>query len=231
MGAKRPARGPRVLRNQPPLDAEQIVAAAVELTRKHGLDFWTIRQLGGELECWPAVIYHHVGDRDTVACAVVDHVVGTVPEIDSSVPWRDGLRAQLNELRVVLREHPGVARWLALNGPVVPAVLRLVDRGVQTLAAAGLGGEAPAAHSVLMNSVLLLIAMEDERDTQPFLCEEIDRTLNAYLDSTAHPGLAQLAAVRHEELRADHFYRYTVDRALDGVEARLAVLSRVRPPA
>jgi hypothetical protein len=33
------------------MDAEQIIAAAVGLTQLHGLDRWTFRQLGKELDC------------------------------------------------------------------------------------------------------------------------------------------------------------------------------------
>jgi len=226
MKDKKSARGPRILRDLPPMDAEQIVIAAVRLTRQHGLDYWTFRQLAGELDCWPAVVYHHVGDRDVVIAAVVDRVVGMVPAIDGSLPWREAFRALLWNLRVALRMHPGVARWLALTGPVVPAMLAVIDRGVSILARAGLGAEAPAAYSVLINSAVLLIAIEDDRDTRPFLCEEIAQTLNLYRGSTDRRGLASMATACLDHWGAEDFYRYTVDRSLDGVEARMTVLRR-----
>src|SRR5919198_4810717 len=190
MRVKGPTRGPRVLRDQPPMDADQIVLAAVVLTREHGLDHWTLRQLADALGCWPTVVYHHVGDRAAVSAEVVNHVVGLVRPLDESVPWRQSFDVLLRDLRTVLRRHPGVARWLALSGPVVPSALRIIDRGVQILANAGLGDEAAAGYGVLINTALLAIAIEDDRDSQPGLREEVKEVLGHYSTSTERPGLS-----------------------------------------
>jgi AcrR family transcriptional regulator len=220
MAPNGPARGPRILRNQPPMDAEQIVAAAVRLTGLYGLDRWTIRQLGEELECWPSVIYHHVGDRDAVAAEVADQVVGMVRPLDESIPWRLAFEQMLNHLRVTLRMHTGVARWLIVNGPVTPESMRGLDRGVRILAGMGLGDEAARAYTVLMSSALLLIAHEEDQAVRSSWAD-VREVLSEYRGSSKYPGLAAMSSLT-DSWDCDEIYRYAVARLLDGVAARLA---------
>lgn len=222
-----PARGPRILRNQPPMDAEQIVTAAVRLTRLYSLDQWTIRQLGEELECWPAVIYHHVGDRDAVVAEVVDRVVGMVRPLDDGVPWRQSFEEMLTDLRVTLRGHSGVARWLALNGPVVPEALLGLDRGVRMLAHAGLADEAAIAYTSVLNSALLMIVLEEDWAARSAL-DDVREVLAEYQGSTTHPGLSAMSSFV-DAWDFDENYRYGVVRLLDGIAGRLA--EQLRPDA
>jgi AcrR family transcriptional regulator len=214
-----PARGPRILRNQPPLNADQVVDAAVRLTHRYGLEQWTIRQLGEELECWPSVIYHHVGTRDAVVTEVVDRVVGMVRPLDESIPWRQSFETTLGDLRIVLRHHPGVARWLAVTGPVVPAALRGIDRGVRILAGAGLGDEAAIALTVLLSSAVQLIAVEENWAAGESL-SDIREVLGEYRDSATYPGLAAMSSFV-DKCDFDALYQYGIVRVLDGIAERM----------
>jgi AcrR family transcriptional regulator len=206
------------------MDAEQIVTAAVRLTHLYGLDQWTIRQLGEELECWPAVIYHHVGDRDAVVAEVVDRVVGMVRPLDGDVPWRQSFEEMLTDLRVTLRTHSGVARWLTLNGPVVPEALLGLDRGVRMLAHAGLPDEAAIAYTSVLNSALLMVVLEEDWAARSAL-DGVREALAEYQGSTTHPGLSAMSSFV-DAWDFGQIYRYGVVRLLDGVAARLAHHSR-----
>ncbi|GAA1311965.1 TetR/AcrR family transcriptional regulator [Saccharothrix xinjiangensis] len=217
-------RGPRSLRNQRPLDAEQVVAAAVRLTRLHGLGAWTLRQLADELESWPAVVYHHVGDREAVIAAVVDHVLHEALDVVPEKEWRDWFEVVLHRLREVLRQHTGVAQWLAVNGPAVPAMLRLIDRGVLLLTAAGFGDESPFVYSTLVDAAVQQIAAEDGKDSPSHPCEEAERMIAEYRDSVDHRGLALMAVACEDHRKYDDLYTYRVERVLDGIAVRLAEL-------
>jgi AcrR family transcriptional regulator len=210
------------------MDADQVVTAAVRLTHRYGLEQWTIRQLGEELECWPSVIYHHVGDRDAVVAEVVDRVVGMVRPLDENLPWRQSFEEMLNDLRAKLCLHPGVARWLAVTGPVVPAALRGLDRGVRILAEAGLGDEAAIACTVLLNSALLTIVIEEDRATRSSL-SDVREVLAAYRDSLTYPGLAAMSSFV-EKYDFDALYWYGIVRMLDGITDRLAELNHGHAP-
>lgn len=225
MAVKRsPRRGPRILRDQRPLDADQVVAAAVRLTRLHGLEIWTLRQLADELEAWPAVIYHHVGDREAVTAAVVDRVLSDLLDADVSQDWREWFGTLLRRLWLVLREHSGVAQWLVANGAMVPAMLRLMDQGVAILDAAGFGDEAPVVFSMLVGAALSQIAMEDGHDAPSYSREEVARMIGEYRGSADHGGLALMAVACEDFWTCDDLYVYRMERTLDGVAVRLAEL-------
>jgi AcrR family transcriptional regulator len=217
----------------PPITAAQVIAAATELTRQHGLDGWTIRQLANALDVWPGVVYHHVGGRDAVTYAVTDRVVGAIPVPGDNLTWQDWFRKVLSDGRLVLRQYRGVARRLVIIGPTVPAALPTIDLGIQLLQRAGFGAEAPTAYRYLFNSAFMLIAVEDDRDGHPRAREHVAEVLGAYRADAAHAGLAAVGAQvqvrKHdpESLRdqEEEFYEYSLSRCIAGVERLLSELS------
>ncbi|TDC55945.1 TetR family transcriptional regulator [Actinomadura sp. KC345] len=217
-------RGPRSTRDQPPLTATEIIEAGVRLTADRGFPGWSLRDLAAALDCWPTAIAHHVGDRNAVEIAVVDAILRRVPMPDPGLPWRPWFRALLTSLRPVLLAHPGVARWLGIAAPIVPSATAIIEEGVRRLSAAGFGAEAPAAYVTLLNAAVHLIAAEDERDAAPRLRDSIRGRLADLRDDPARPGAAALAATLTGGWERDQIFTYTVDRTLDGVQARLTAL-------
>ncbi len=210
----------------PPITAEKIVDAAVELTAEHGLDGWTIRQIATRLQVWPGVVAHHVGDREAVVNGVADRVIARIPVPGPDLPWRDWFHTLVHGGRTVLRQFPGVARRLVVVGPIVPAALPTIDTGIQVLHRAGFGDQATEIYRYLLNSAFMLVAVEDDRDHHPTARATMGRVLAGYADDPAHPGLAAAGA---QALRAASvedpdlaFYRLTVERSLDGAQALLA---------
>ncbi|MCK2240469.1 MULTISPECIES: TetR/AcrR family transcriptional regulator [unclassified Crossiella] len=217
-------RGPRVFRGEPPLTAELIVDAAERLTAEAGLAGWTVRKLATELDCWPTVIYHHVGDRAAVHHAVADRVVSRMPCPAEDLDWREWFTELLLGARPVLRGYPGVARWLVLRGPIVPSALRILDRGVRVLQRAGFGAESPMVYSTLLNAAILLIMSYDERSAEDANTKiTITEALGAYRDDPRE-GLAAMAEYLLTPGMSEQFYAFTIDRAIAGAQARLTEL-------
>jgi hypothetical protein len=133
----------------------------------------------------------------------------------------------LTDLRVTLRGHSGVARWLALNGPVVPEALLGLDRGVRMLAHAGLADEAAIAYTSVLNSALLMIVLEEDWAARSAL-DDVREVLAEYQGSTTHPGLSAMSSFV-DAWDFDENYRYGVVRLLDGIAGRLA--EQLRPDA
>ncbi|SDD10240.1 TetR/AcrR family transcriptional regulator [Actinokineospora iranica] len=197
----------------PAITAERIVDEALRLTEEHGLENWTLRQLAAAVEAYPAVVYHHVGDREAVAAAVLDRVAGMIPLPPAALPWRDWFRVLLGELRVVLRRYPGTARRLAARGPGVERAAPIADRGVALLREAGFGTESVLAHTTLLGTACQFIATEDDRGA------EVHRADPAATGEFAHD------IAEHPESVPGFFagfYDYVVERTLDGMAARLA---------
>lgn len=212
----------------PAVTPERIVTAARELTRVHGLENWTLRQLAAAVDASPGVIYHHVGDREAVVASVIDHVVGTLPLPDADLPWRSWFEELLAALRPALRGYPGVAHRLALHGAGVPSARRIIDRGVGVLMSAGFGERGALVYALLLNQACQFVALEDDRDVNPDVRVQAAKEFAAFRDQEEMPGLAAMGRYVHAaagpngtERHYEELYSFAIGVALDGIEARL----------
>ncbi|MFD3441874.1 TetR/AcrR family transcriptional regulator [Streptomyces sp. NPDC058685] len=227
MSESAPRRRSRASAGLPPITAEKIIDAAVELTAERGLDGWSIRQIATKLDVWPGVVAHHVGDREAVVMAVTDQVIGRIPVPDPDVPWRDWFSSLTFDGREVLKQYPGVARRLVVVGPNVPSALPTIDTGIKVLLLAGFGDHATEIYRYLLNSAFMLVAVEDDRDSFfPSARADMGRTMAAFAADPTRPGLAAAGAqamARSADAGAQDlaFFRLTVERSLDGAEALL----------
>jgi AcrR family transcriptional regulator len=218
----------------PAVTPDGIVAAALELTAHHGLESWTLRQLAAAVQAYPAVVYHHVGDREAVVSAVVDRVIGMFPLPAEDLPWREWFRQLATELRGVLTRYPGVARRISVHGLTVWAAAPSIDRGIRILQRAGFGDESPEVYQFLSSIICGQISVEDEQTRQGDARARTIAIWSSHRDDKTMPGLAALSAsvhamasdpVRRETYFADIF-DYSIERCLDGVAARLEVIRR-----
>jgi AcrR family transcriptional regulator len=218
----------------PAVTPEQIVNAAVRLTAELGLDNWTLRQLAAKIEASPAVVYHHVGDRNTVAFLVLDRVVCQVVTPPETLPWREWFSLLLGNHREVLRRYPGTAYRLAMHGPPPGIAATMVDMGVRLLQEAGFGSESVLAYSVLMTTACQYIAMEDNPARAASMRGS---NIELYLSFRERKDLPGMAAVGSFVARLvsgpdkmsefyDDIFDYGVQRCLDGMEHRLIELAR-----
>ncbi|MFE9098256.1 TetR/AcrR family transcriptional regulator [Streptomyces sp. NPDC007264] len=229
MADSAPRRRSRASAGLPPITADKIIDAAVELTGERGLDGWSIRQIATRLDVWPGVIAHHVGDREAVVMGVTDRVISRIPVPGDDVPWRDWFRSVMSEGRTVLREYPGVARRLCVVGPNVPSALPTIDAGIRVLMKAGFGEQAPEVYRFLFNSAFALVAVEDDRGSFPTARADMGRAMAAFAEDDSRPGLAAAGTVargrgtdpRDIAAQETEFFHFTLERSLDGAEAML----------
>ncbi|MGR8007755.1 TetR/AcrR family transcriptional regulator [Streptomyces hypolithicus] len=227
MSQSAPRRRSRAGAGLPPITADKIIDAAVELTAEHGLDGWSIRQIATKLDVWPGVVAHHVGDREAVVMAVTDRVIARIPVPDADVPWREWFTTLTFEGRAVLKQFPGVARRMVVVGPNVPSALPTIDKGIKVLLLAGFGDHATEIYRYLLNSAFMLVAVEDDRSNFfPDARAQMGRAMAAFAADTTRPGLAAAGAqavARSAEPGAQDlaFFRLTVERSLDGAQALL----------
>lgn len=201
----------------------------MRLTVDVGLENWTVRQLASAVDAYPAVIYHHVGDRDAVVKEVCERVLMRLPIPEAGLPWREWFGQLLLGMRPVLREYPGAARRVMLFELSVSSSAIIIERGVATLLEAGFGEESVLVYTVLMSTAFQHIAMEDDRDQQVRARFENADTFLAYRDSQEKPGLAAMAEALDEtmekpEMAAGYYgviYEYAIARCLEGVGVRL----------
>jgi AcrR family transcriptional regulator len=217
------------------ITAEQIVEAAVELTRQRGLYGWSIRDLVATIGTSPSVVYHRVGGRDALCRRVVAHVLGEIeyefpvaddPDLDPD--WREWFRATLFPMRPVLIRYPGVAKWILMHGRVVSENADRFDAEMDRLHRAGFGEDSALAFALIFNAAMTSIMMSDERDAHedddPRDHARIIAELQTTQSRSADEMTAFIAPFTRDEQQSraarDAYYRTLVDTVLDGLEQR-----------
>ncbi|GAB3837107.1 TetR/AcrR family transcriptional regulator [Micromonospora andamanensis] len=211
------------------LSREIVVDAAVALTVERGLDGWSMRDLTAYLDTSLSVIYHHVGDKERVCASVVDRIyAGMNLAVDES-DWRTLLHDVLTLMIDHLARYPGVASWLLRNGPQTELLLPLLDVGVTRMLEAGWGDEAAIAYSFAFNTCLGAIALGDLDVSDPDSgLVGLGRMLESHPSTGSGAAQMQWMVARFTGDVADRaaarqeYCRYTLDRILDGLEARLS---------
>jgi AcrR family transcriptional regulator len=132
-----PERQPR--RRREPISREAIVAAAVDLLDRDGLDALSMRRLAEELGTGAASLYWHVGSKDGLLDLVLDHLIAQqqVPDPDPQ-RWQEQLKDVARTQRATSLRHPYIVRISIGRVPMGPGALRYSERVLAILQAAGL---------------------------------------------------------------------------------------------
>jgi AcrR family transcriptional regulator len=135
--SRRPARQP--------LTAERIVATAIEILDREGLDAVTTRRVAESLGTGSASLYAHVTSRDELIELMVDRIAAgiTVPGPDPA-RWQDQLRAYAHHAQQVWASHADIARASLATIPTGPERLRVIEGLLAILRAAGFSDQVAA---------------------------------------------------------------------------------------
>src|SRR4051812_1314873 len=146
-------RPPRSRRGQPTLSREQIVRAAIELLDAGGLDGLSMRRLGTKLGSGATSVYWYVTNKDELLELAVDEVMGEIEIPDpAEAGWRAAAAGFAGGLRMMILRHSWITRLLGVRPTIGPNAMRLGDRGVALLMAAGFSGRQLAFASSLLTS-------------------------------------------------------------------------------
>ncbi|PRX96580.1 TetR/AcrR family transcriptional regulator [Allonocardiopsis opalescens] len=145
------------------LTPETVIDAAVHLTRETHLLSWSIRDLAARLRVAPSVIYHHVGGKDLLCRRVVERVLDRIPLPPTELDWQEWFRRLLYDVGPLAARYPGVAKWMLMHGPTIPAVLPTLEAGMAALHRAGFADRASFAYALLLNNAMLTISIGDDR--------------------------------------------------------------------
>src|SRR5246127_517836 len=107
--------------------ADDVVAAAIDIVDREGVDALTIRRVADACGLSPMAVYRHVRDKDDLLDRVVDRVTtewaGQLPEPVGD--WRDDVRGLLRRARELQLAHPGVAQLCVARPTPVAGVARI----------------------------------------------------------------------------------------------------------
>jgi AcrR family transcriptional regulator len=107
------------------LTREQVVAAAIELADRDGIESISMRRLAQELGVEAMSLYTHVRNKDDLLDGMVDAVIGMIPvnaDADAA-DWRTSLRRMALGARGVMLRHPWAPRTVETRATPGPAGL------------------------------------------------------------------------------------------------------------
>ncbi len=210
-----------------PLTQREIVAAAIRLVDRDGLDALSMRRLGRELGAGATSIYWHVRDKDELLDLILDAVIGEVSfeGDDASRPWRERVANAARELRSVLVRHRHVASLFGARVTLGPNALAGVDRFVGIFRTAGFEGrEVVLAYNAVLNYTAGFAVLQAREMsgmmTEGRSLEEIQRQTADMLGSLPPPLYSNIVAMVPAmlEVSDDDQFEFGLARLLDGLE-------------
>jgi AcrR family transcriptional regulator len=124
-----------------PLSRAAIVAAAITVIDRDGLERLSMRRLGNELGYEAMALYKHVADKAALLDAVIEAAYAEMTPPDPSDPWDDRIRHAARELRRVALRHPELLIAMITSPPACPAVHTRIDGILEALDESGLGAD------------------------------------------------------------------------------------------
>lgn len=224
----RPAR-PRT--GQPTLSREQIVRAAIELLDAEGAAGLSMRRLGARLGSGATSLYWHVATKDDLLELAVDEVMGEiyVPE-PGDTSWRTGVSVFAGSMRTMLLRHPWVIGLLGLRPNLGPNSMRMGNRIVALLSAAGFGGPELShvnslIHAHVIGSATTEAAVDATVRRSGQSVAALQESLEPLIEQVAegHPDYARwrtesgVAAMDPEQVWHQSF-AFGLERILDGLD-------------
>jgi AcrR family transcriptional regulator len=150
------------------LDRDAVLQAALVILDRDGREALTMRRLAHDLDVQAASLYTHVRSKDDLIDAVLDRVLDSVPLPNPRPDWRRSLIAGFVAYRKALVEHPAVVHLITERARTSRSQIRLVERSIELLEAAGLTiVQAVETHVTLVAFTLGFIIQEVGRPADP----------------------------------------------------------------
>lgn len=210
-----------------PLTRERIVAAAIAILDRDGLDAVSTRRVAEDLGTGSASLYAHVASRDELLELMVDRIAGEieVPEPDPA-RWQDQLRTYAGHAQRVWSRHADITRASLASMPTGPNRLRVIEGLLAILRAAGFGDQVAAwavdRLQIYIDADVYEGALYAAKIKQGLEVEEYLDSIRDYfrrLPADRFPVIASMADTLVAD--SDQRFEFGVELLLDGLTARL----------
>ncbi|CRK59852.1 Transcriptional regulator, TetR family [Alloactinosynnema sp. L-07] len=215
---ERPNRGPKR-----GLTLEGIVAAAIAVADRDGLDALSMSRVAAELGSSAMSLYRYISAKDELLTLMIDAAYHPAPDPIEGA-WRESLTKWAWAELEAVRAHPWVLRVPISGPPLMPNQLLWLESGLRALAHTPLG---PADK---MSAILLVtgyvrttatlaadIGTEHDPEVMPIYSAMLRRLINpqTYPELT---GILNSGIFDHDDPIDDEFI-FGLDRILDGIDA------------
>ena len=208
---------------RPALNRQLVVAAALDIVDRDGVEGLTMRALGRELKVDPMAAYYHVPNKEAVLDGVVEAVWAELemPE-PSDDPWQDQLAEVARSIRTTLSRHPNALPVMATRPNLSTPGFRVVDHTLGILLDAGLPAKEALEFVNAAAEFLLGHALAETATPHPQGDEQI---FGAVGDADEEHPLPNLHLVMTDtelsELTTDSIFEAGLRTLIGGIEKRL----------
>lgn len=120
-----------------PLSRDRILACAVRLADRDGLEATSLRRVAAELGVHVTSLYHHVPTKDALLDGLVEQLFAGVDLPHGDVPWHSWVRGFAAATAALAEQHPG-AFTVLLRRPVQgPGAVATFEVGLRAFRSAG----------------------------------------------------------------------------------------------
>ncbi|MDR1011137.1 MAG: TetR/AcrR family transcriptional regulator [Opitutaceae bacterium] len=200
-----------------PLSVDAIVAAALDLMAREGLDGLSLRKVAAALDTGPASLYVYVENLNALLALMFDRALGKVVIPPASKGgWRERLSAILFSCLKVLMSMPGLGQLALTTAPTGPNSLRMLE-AILALLREGGADDARAAWGV--DSLLLqFAAIAAEQDAHHHRAVSFG-TMEQVIENIPAETYPNIHALRKKLLEGTprERVRWTIDVMINGV--------------
>lgn len=108
----------------PGLSKQRVVAEAIRLADREGVDGLSMRRLADALGAGAMSLYHYVANKDELLDAMIDVVFGEIELPPTGTDWQSAMRRRSVSARQVLARHPWAIGLMESRTSPGPAHLR-----------------------------------------------------------------------------------------------------------
>lgn len=178
------------------LNRQRVLAAAIELADRDGLDSLTMRRLGEELRVEAMSIYTYVANKEDLLAGMLDAVFAEIELPSHDGDWKSAIRKRSVSFRDALSSHPWVMSLRDLGTAPGLAKLRHLDSALGSLRNGGLSLTLTAHAISAIDSYVYGFAMRE--GSLPFKTEQetaiMAQSMLDELPTAEYPYLAELTA-------------------------------------
>jgi TetR/AcrR family transcriptional regulator, tetracycline repressor protein len=212
------------------LSRATVAEHALKLADAEGLDSVTIRRLAQELGVTPMALYWHFKNKDELLLGIADHVLAGVKATrDPADAWPRQLRAMVESLVAVMREHPCLPALLqAVDKEAAASFTRATNDALELLTRGGFSlDEGYWIASYLLHGSIGLVAAQPGCPTtmtpeQAAEWRRQKRLTMEKLPPDEYGMVVAFARTLEQEPDIERYYRFGVDLLMAGVEATAA---------
>ena len=209
------------------LSRATVAEHALKLADADGLDRVTIRRLAQDLGVTPMALYWHFKNKDELLLGIVDHALAGVKATrNASDPWQHQLRAMVQSLIAVMREHPCLTDLLqAVNMREASSFARATNDALELLTRGGYSlDEGYWAASYLLHGSIGLVSAQPGCPATMTPAQAVEwrrqkRLALEKLPQAEYPMLVAFARTLELEPDVERYYRFGVDLLMGAIEA------------